>query len=92
MSCLSTTHVYVVSKTDTTITIAWAPCAGAVYQVEYREEGDATWLLLPTQETTTQAIMGNLAPNTNYQIRVNTLSNVGSCYSVTLLVSTSEFC
>ena len=91
MSCLSTTHIYVVSKTDTTITIAWAPCVGAIYQVEYREEGAAAWFLLPTQETT-QAIIGNLDPDTNYQIRVNTLSDVGSCYSVTLLVPTAAFC
>jgi len=92
MPCLSTTHIYVVSKTDTTITIAWAPAGDGLYQVEYREEGATTWLLLPTQDTTTQAIIGNLSPDTNYQIRVNTLCNSGSCYSVTLLVPTSAFC
>lgn len=94
MACLSSTHLYVVNKTDTTITVGWDPVAEAVgYIVEYKlnDPSVLTWSILP-QQTTTQAIIGSLSPDSQYKIRVTTICNARSCTSVSLIVNTLAFC
>lgn len=94
MSCTSSTHLYVVSKTDTTITVAWDPVADAIgYIVEYKvyDPDVPTWSILP-QQTSNQAIIGQLTNSTQYKIRVTAICSTRSCTSISLIVSTLEFC
>ena len=94
MACISSTHLYVASKTDTTITVAWDPVADAIgYQVEYKVNDPAVpaWSILP-QQTTTQAIIGQLTANSQYKVRVTAICSTRACTSVSLIVSTLEFC
>ena len=94
MSCLSSKHLYVVNKTDTTITVGWDPVDLALgYIVEYRlnDPDVVVWSQLPVQ-TTNQAIIGQLTPATQYRIRVTSLCATRSCTSVSLIVETLEFC
>lgn len=94
MACISSTHLYVVSKTDTTITIAWTPVPEAIgYQVEYKLNDPAlpVWTILP-QQTTSQAIVGLLLADTEYKIRVTSICATRSCTSVSLIVKTAAFC
>jgi len=91
-ACQASTDLYVVSKTDTTILIAWAPSATAVtYQVEYKEESSGTWILFPAQSAAnpTQLMISGLITGTTYTIRVNSTCGVGNCYSATIIVKTN---
>lgn len=94
MSCISSTHLYVVNKTDTTITVAWTPVPEAIgYQVEYKLNDTTVpaWTILP-QQTTSQAIVGLLLADTEYKIRVTSICATRSCTSVSLIVKTAAFC
>ena len=94
MACISSTHLYVASKTDTTITVAWDPVAEAIgYVVEYKlnDPSVAAWSVLP-QQTTTQAIIGQLTPASQYKVRVTSICNNKSCTSVSLIVDTLDHC
>ena len=94
MACTSSTHLYVASKTDTTITVAWDPVADAIgYIVEYKlnDISVPSWTVLP-QKTTNQAIIGMLSSDTQYRIRVTAICPERSCTSVSLIVNTLEFC
>jgi hypothetical protein len=93
MSCISSTHLYVVNKTDTTITVGWDPVAEAIgYVVEYKlNDPDIAWSILP-QQTTTQAIIGQLTADSQYKVRVTSICSTRSCTSVSLIVNTLEFC
>ena len=95
MSCLSTTHIYSTTITSTSIAVTWEPVPlVATYQVEYQEapvypDTPGTWTQLVVQNTL-GANIGNLTPDTEYLIRVNTICRVGgSCYSVTIKASTN---
>lgn len=93
MACLSTNHLYTTTITSTAISIVWDPVVGAVgYEVEYQTNPGfgnplGTWSNLPTQTTNNATIIG-LLPETSYLIRVNTLCDEGECYSVTIINST----
>ena len=93
MSCISSTHLYVASKTDTTITVGWDPVALAIgYIVEYKlNDPDIAWSILP-QQTTNQAIIGQLTADSQYKVRVTSICATRSCVSVSLIVNTLEFC
>ena len=93
MSCISSTHLYVVNKTDTTITVGWDPVAEAIgYVVEYKlNDPDIAWSILP-QQTTTQAIIGQLTADSQYKVRVTSICSTRSCTSVSLIINTLEFC
>lgn len=94
MSCISSTHLYVASKTDTTITMAWAPVPEAIgYQVEYKlnDPSVPAWTIFP-QQIASQAVVGPLLPDTEYKIRVTSICAAKSCTSVSLIVKTSAFC
>jgi hypothetical protein len=93
MACISSTHLYVVNKTDTTITVGWDPVAEAIgYVVEYKlNDPDIAWSILP-QQTTTQAIIGQLTADSQYKVRVTSICSTRSCTSVSLIINTLEFC
>ena len=91
-ACQSSTLIYPVSKTDTSMIIAWMPSVTAVsYQVEYKEESSAIWLLLPIQLAAlpTQLQINGLLTATTYTIRVNSTCGVGNCYSAIITVKTN---
>jgi len=80
--------------TSDKIEIGWLPQGAATqYQVEAKLASALSWTLLtpitPTVGATieTQTI-GSLTANTEYHFRVNTTCPVGSCYSVTISVTT----
>jgi hypothetical protein len=88
--CLDTTAIPVKTNTITPLTIdlVWGEVTGATgYQVEYKLPSSGSWTLLPVQTTNTVIISG-LTPATEYYIRVNTTTNTGTCYSVTISAST----
>ena len=92
MSCLSAIPVQTTVITPLTIAISWGAVSGAAnYQVEYKENSPSvvSWTLLPLQ-TTTNATIGGLTPQTEYLIRVNTIcQDSTSCYSVTIIATTN---
>jgi hypothetical protein len=91
MSCLSAIPLQTTTITPITIGLTWgAVSTAANYQVEYKENSPSvtSWTLLPLQ-TTTNATIGSLMPQTEYLIRVNTIcQDTTSCYSVTIIAST----
>lgn len=94
MACLSSTHLYVVNKTDTTITVGWDPVADAIgYIVEYKLNDPTVpaWSSLP-QQTTNQAIIGQLTADSQYKVRVTSICSNRACTSVSLIVNTLAFC
>lgn len=94
MACIATTHLYPLSKTDTTITVTWKPVDDAVgYQVEYKLDDPTvvTWSILP-QQTSVQAVIGSLTPDTFYRIRVSTVCSSRTCTSVAIITKTAAFC
>lgn len=92
-ACQATWNLFLVSATSTTLTIAWEPSLTAnTYQVEFQQSPlnsctPGTWSLLPAQTTLT-ATIGNRAPNTAYIIRVRSICDTSSVYSVTIKVLT----
>lgn len=95
MACLSTNHLYTTTITNSSISIIWDPVVGAIeYQVEYQTNPGfgnplGTWTTLPVQTTNNATIVG-LLPETSYLIRVNTICEESECYSVTIINSTIE--
>ena len=89
-ACLDTTSIPVKTNviTPLTIDLVWGAVAGATaYQVEYKTSTAVSWTLLPSQ-TTTFVTIGGLTAATEYYIRVNTTTDEGTCYSVTISAST----
>jgi len=91
-ACQSSTYIYPINKTTTTILLGWYPSATAVsYQVEYKEESSGTWILFPVQSAAnpTQLMISGLITGTTYNIRVNATCGVGNCYSAIITVKTN---
>jgi hypothetical protein len=88
-TCGATPYLFPTGKTTTTISVGWKAVAVATsYQVEYKEESAGSFTLLSPQ-TTLSATIPNLTSGDTYHIRVNTTCAVGSCYSVTIIVTTT---
>lgn len=90
-TCQSAVNFHSTLISTVTIELAWDAVATATsYTVEYREISAMSWLLNPSVGITAfpTDTIGGLLPNTSYYIRVNTICTSGSCYSVTLLITT----
>ena len=91
-TCLSALNLHSVTITSTTVKVAWdlSSTVDSGYIVEYKESSSPTWLtnplVLPTAFPTDT--IGALLPGTSYDIRVSTLCTAGSCYSVTIRITT----
>lgn len=94
-SCQATFNIFPVTKTSTTITIAWAPSntatVGTTYQVSYKTIPALSWNVFPAQPYTdpTQLVITSLTADTDYLVRVLTDCGGSSCYSVTLQIKTN---
>jgi hypothetical protein len=87
-TCGATPYLFATGKTATSISIGWKAVAAATsYQVEYKEESALSFTLLPSQATLS-AVISNLSSGFTYHFRVNTTCSVGTCYSVTIIVTT----
>ncbi len=82
------------SVTTNTIELGWLPQGAATeYQVEYKLATALSWTLVTPVTPTVGAMIetqtiGSLLPNTEYHFRVDTTCHSGSCYSVTISVTT----
>lgn len=89
--CQSAIGLMSTSITSTAVNIKWTAVTGAVsYSVEYKTAASLTWTVIAGISPVaypSQAII-NLTPNTDYQIRVSTICESGSCYSLTIQVKT----
>jgi hypothetical protein len=92
--CGSVVGLRSLSITTTTIELGWLPQGAATeYQVEYKLATALSWTLVAPVTPTVGAMIetqtvGALIPNTEYHFRVDTTCHFGSCYSVTILVTT----
>lgn len=92
-SCANNTALNVMTTaiTTTTTIIKWNPVLLATsYIVEYKAASSLIWIPMPpiiVPGTTLQAI-GGLLPNTDYQVRVQTICPSTTCYSLTILLRT----
>jgi hypothetical protein len=72
--------------------IKWLPVVGATsYQTSYiPTTGTSTWLVNPTVSASANPIdsIGPLLPSTSYYIKVNTICSLGTCTSLTILITT----
>lgn len=90
-TCQSTVNFHSTSISSSTINLAWdAVTVATSYTVEYREISALSWLLNPSVAILAYPvdIVGGLLPSTSYYLRVNTICASGTCYSVTLLITT----
>jgi len=93
LTCKSVLGLHSTSIASTTIQLAWlADPASVSYQVEYKLATAASWTLNPPLVPVTNPIdtIGNLLPDTDYNIRVNNICSGGACYSVTIIVRTKQ--
>ena len=87
-TCGATPYLFMTSKTTTSVSIGWKAVASATsYQVEYKEESAGAFTLL-TSQTTLSATVSTLVSGSTYHFKVKTTCSVGSCYSVTIIVTT----
>jgi hypothetical protein len=59
------------------------------YQVQYRRVSTSSWSKESVPSLSTSVYLENLTPNTRYQIRVNTLSDIGNSLLGDILVQTT---
>ena len=59
------------------------------YQVQYRRVSTSSWSKESVPSLSTSVYLENLTPNTRYQIRVNTLSDIGNSPLGDILVQTT---
>lgn len=73
------------------IELAWNAVSGASgYLVEYREPQVVNWTANTATVTGTTDRIGGLSPNTLYYVRVTSIRNGSSCYSLTLEITTKS--
>lgn len=88
-TCQSALNLRSTTVTNSSITIAWDTVGNGVsYQVEYKIAGAGSWTLNPIV-IIGQDVISGLLPDTDYNIRVNTVCGMGSCYSLTINVKTN---
>lgn len=90
-ACQATFNIFPVTKTSTTITVAWAQSSTATeYQVQYKLPAAVSWTVFPTQPSTdpTQLVITGLTANTEYLVRVSCICGLSNSYSVTLIIKT----
>jgi hypothetical protein len=93
-TCKSALGLGSMITSPTTIKVGWSPNGTPTsYQVEYKKATDVTWSANPVLPNTSFTdVIGGLAPNTTYYIRVNSICASGpvdsQCYSVTISVLT----
>jgi len=91
--CMSVLGLISTLITSTTVKLKWAPSSTAIsYIVEYKPATSMSWTLNPpvAPSTTPVDTIGGLTPNTDYDIRVASICNTGTCYSVTIRVKTKN--
>jgi len=90
LSCQSPINLTVSNITSQSFELAWdsTPLATS-YIVEYKDSTSLTWLLNPTvvAPTTNDTIIG-LLPERVYDIRVNAICPLGTCYSLNIRIAT----
>lgn len=91
-ACLSVLNILFDNITTTSFGVSWDLSPNALsYVVEYKEISSTTWLIMPavTAPTVTDTVTG-LTPDTVYDVRINTVCNGTTCYSLTHRVQTLE--
>lgn len=90
-TCLSVLGLKSTYITSNTIKLSWLPSSTATgYTVEYKPSSSSSWTLNPSiglPDSPTDSI-GGLTSGTDYDIRVSSTCSSGSCYSVTIKVTT----
>lgn len=89
-TCQSAINLTVTNLTTSSFDIAWDTVASATgYSLEYKESTATTWLVTPaiSAPLTNGTIVG-LTPDTIYDIRINTICTLGTCYSLTIRIKT----
>jgi hypothetical protein len=92
-SCKSVLGLASTATTNSIIKLAWLTEPSATqYEVEYKLATAAIWSINPAvaQSTLPTDAIGGLLPNTAYHIRVKSTCPNGTCYSVTILVTTKQ--
>jgi len=87
-ACQSAINILIENITTTSFQISWDAVTSATgYSVEYKASTSLTWLVRPTVVTLTDTLVG-LTPDTIYDIRINTICALGTCYSLNLRIKT----
>lgn len=88
--CKGVVNLLSYNITSSIINLAWDAVDGATsYRVEYRLPTVSVWTLNPVV-TTNNDVIGGLAANTTYYVRVTTLCGAESCYSLVLSITTTN--
>lgn len=93
LTCKAVLGLHSTAITTSTIALAWLTEVSATqYDVEYKLATATSWLINPTvlQSTLPTDTIGGLLPNKSYHIRVKSTCPNGTCYSVTILVTTKQ--
>lgn len=90
-TCQSVIGLMSTSITTTSVNIKWNSVPDVIsYSIEYKTPASLTWNVISGISPITyptQSING-LLPNTEYQIKVNTMCSLTSCFSLTILIRT----
>jgi len=78
------------SVSSTAVKLVWMQAINATnYQVEFRKKTATVWTQNPAV-TTLYDTIGNLTPDTEYYIRVNSICSGGVCTSLTISITTKK--
>ena len=89
-TCQSPINLLISNLVQTSFGISWDLVPSAVsYSVEYKEATDVAWLINPpvTHPVNTDMIIG-LTADTIYDVRVNAICALGTCYSLNIRIKT----
>ena len=89
-TCQSPINLLISNLVQTSFNISWDSVPAAIsYSVEYKAATDTAWLINPivTAPVTTDLIIGLIA-DTIYDVRVNAICALGTCYSLNIRIKT----